>query len=137
MSTSPKTTMPAGDQAHDYRIKYPTSDRRPMGETDLHRQDMFDLIESLKFFYRTQHVYGLADGQLVRIEPVNGRLPSDELGLYLEQHGNELRLFDPRTEKWIPTHAEAREQAETAWHQAEEARQQAEAARQKAQAEHV
>src|SRR5262245_59945006 len=41
--------------------------------------------------------YRLKAGQYVPIEPINDRLPSDELRLHLERHGNELRLFDPKT----------------------------------------
>lgn len=33
-------------------IDYPTSDGEPMGETDLHRQMMIDLIEALRLYYR-------------------------------------------------------------------------------------
>lgn len=33
-------------------IDYPTSDGEPMGETDLHRQMMVDLIEALRHYYR-------------------------------------------------------------------------------------
>ncbi len=33
-------------------IDYPTSDGEPMGETDLHRQMMVDLIEALRLYYR-------------------------------------------------------------------------------------
>ena len=29
-------------------VDYPTSDGRPMGETDLHRQDMVDVIQTLQ-----------------------------------------------------------------------------------------
>lgn len=38
-------------------IVYPTTDGRPMGETDLHRNIMFASIESLKLHHRGQHVY--------------------------------------------------------------------------------
>ena len=38
-------------------IEYPTSDGRPMGETDLHRAIMFESIESLKQYYDSQKVY--------------------------------------------------------------------------------
>ena len=228
MATIPETLLTV-DPAYDYRIKYPTSDGRPMGETDLHRQDMFDLIESLKLFYAGQRVYvsgnllicykpaskrkhvapdvfvvkgidthprdnyilweedkgpdvvievssestreedlddkyelyrdvlkvpeyflfdprseflkpplqgyRLIDGRYVRIEPVNGRLPSEELGLHLEQDGGELRLWNPQTGKWIPTLDEAREHAEQARKQEEQARIQEEQARIRAEAE--
>src|SRR5271165_5376443 len=42
MATVPRT---ATDQDQD--IAYPTRDRRPMGETDLHRNKMWDVIETL------------------------------------------------------------------------------------------
>ena len=226
MATIPKSLLEV-DPHYDYRIKYPTSDGRPMGETDLHRQDMFDLIESLKLFYQGQRVYvsgnllicyrpgnrrkhvspdvfvvkdidphprdnyilweegkapevvievtsestreedmddkyvlyrdvlkvreyflfdpraeflnpplqgyRLVGGDYVRIEPMNGRLPSEVLGLHLEQDGGELRLWDPKTGKWIPTPNEAREQADTDRRQADAARQQADAARKEAE----
>ena len=38
-------------------IDYPTSDGRPMGETDLHRNIMFAAIETLKLHYTAQQVY--------------------------------------------------------------------------------
>jgi Uma2 family endonuclease len=192
-----------------------------MGETDIHRQDMFDLIESLKLHYAGQRVYvsgnllicykptnkrkhvapdvfvvkdidprlrenyllweegkgpdvaievtsestkeedldekyelyrdvlkvreyflfdprdeflkpplqgyRLVDGRYIRIEVVNGRLPSEELGLHLERDGDELRLWNPNTGKWIPTPDEARAQAEAARKQEERARIRAEA----------
>jgi Uma2 family endonuclease len=41
MATTPRTS------AHR-EVDYPTSDGRPMAETDLHRQDMVDLIETLQ-----------------------------------------------------------------------------------------
>jgi Uma2 family endonuclease len=36
---------------------YPTSDGRPMGESDLHRALMADLIETLMRFYKGEQVY--------------------------------------------------------------------------------
>jgi Uma2 family endonuclease len=36
---------------------YPTRDGRPMGETDWHRNVMFDMIETLKAWYGDQQVY--------------------------------------------------------------------------------
>jgi hypothetical protein len=78
--------------------------------------------------------YRLIDGQYVRIEPVDGRLPSEILGLHLEANGKELRLYDPATGKWLPTPQEALERAEAARQQAEAAQQQAEAAQQQAEA---
>jgi Uma2 family endonuclease len=39
------------------RSAYPTSDGRPMGETDLHRLDMIDSIETLELYFLGQPVY--------------------------------------------------------------------------------
>src|SRR3954452_8975828 len=41
MATTPRTSA-------DRKVDYPTSDGRPMAETDLHRQDMMDLITTLQ-----------------------------------------------------------------------------------------
>jgi hypothetical protein len=60
----------------------------------------------------------LVDGQYIRIQPVDGRLPSEVLGLHLEMHGKELRLYDPKTGRWLPTRSEVIEQAEAARQQA-------------------
>jgi Uma2 family endonuclease len=90
--------------------------------------------------------YRLVGGLYVPIEPVEGRLPSAVLGLHLERSGEDLRLFDPKTRKWLPTpreRAEAERQRADAEHQraerearhAESERQRAEAASQRAESE--
>jgi Uma2 family endonuclease len=71
--------------------------------------------------------FRLRHGKYVPIKPVEGRLPSQVLGLHLERDGDRLRLYDPRTEEWLPTPAEAAEQAEAARVQEARARQRAEA----------
>ena len=50
--------------------------------------------------------FRLADGLYQPIAAVNGRLPSEVLGLHLERSGDQLRLFDPRTGHWVPTSRE-------------------------------
>jgi Uma2 family endonuclease len=47
--------------------------------------------------------YRLRGGDYHTIHPVNGRLPSQVLGLHLERDGQDLRLYDPTTGKWVPT----------------------------------
>ncbi|HYV36829.1 MAG TPA: Uma2 family endonuclease [Gemmataceae bacterium] len=184
------------------RIEYPTSDGKPMAETDLHRNLMIDVIQELEAWYadapmtyvtgnlllfyeegnKRKHIapdvfvvhgipkrkrlyylmweegkgpdaaieltskttrkedtdkkhvlyrdvlkvseyflfdptgdylnprlqgFRLENGDYRRIEPVNGRLPSEVLGLHLEQDGDQLRLWDPKTGKWLPTKEEA------------------------------
>jgi Uma2 family endonuclease len=55
--------------------------------------------------------FRLVAGEYVRIEPVDGRLPSEVLGLHLEQVGDQLRLFDPVTGTHLPTRTENRDNA--------------------------
>src|SRR4051794_18711575 len=217
-------------------VDYPTSDGKPMAETDLHRQDMVDVIDTLAdryadeadvyvtgnllLFYeegnRRKHLspdvfvvrgvpklpprdyyllwkegrspdavieitskttrredqnkklliyrdilkvleyfqfdptedylkpplqgFRLVGGEYLRIEPVEGRLPSEVLGLHLERDGSELRLYDPvlgvrlltpREQRDVQRREanEARARAEVARTRAEEARTRAEEAR--------
>lgn len=51
---------------------YPTRDGRPMGETDLHRRIMFDLINRLERHYAGQQVY-VSGNLLLFYEPGNKR----------------------------------------------------------------
>jgi Uma2 family endonuclease len=53
-------------------IDYPTSDGRPMGETDLHRSVMVDAIDTLKLHYAGQLVY-VTGNILVYYRPGNRR----------------------------------------------------------------
>jgi Uma2 family endonuclease len=71
--------------------------------------------------------YRLEQGVYVRIEPVDGRLPSVVLSLHLERHDTELRLVDPATGQWLPTPGERLEQVEADRLREQAARQQAEA----------
>ena len=45
--------------------------------------------------------YRLDNGAYVHILPVEGRLPSAVVGLHLERHGDELKLYDPATGQWL------------------------------------
>jgi Uma2 family endonuclease len=56
--------------------------------------------------------YRLRQGVYHKIRPVQGRLPSQVLGLHLEQNGKELRLYNPATDRWLPTPAEQLAQVE-------------------------
>ena len=51
----------------------------------------------------------LRGGRYVTIRPVEGRLPSQVLGVHLERDGEQLRLFDPATGEHLMTRAEAAE----------------------------
>jgi len=65
--------------------------------------------------------YRLRAGQYVHIQPKDGRLPSQLLGLHLERDGSSLRLWNPATGDWVAKTAE-REDAERQRADAESAR---------------
>jgi len=71
--------------------------------------------------------YRLRAGQYHAIRAVGGRLPSRALGLHLERDGEELRLYDPVAQGWLPTPEELVIQAEAARQQSEAALREAEA----------
>ena len=77
--------------------------------------------------------FRLVGGEYLPIEPVAGRLPSQVVGLHLERDGEKLRLFDPTTNKRLPTRLEARKAAERL---AENAHRLAENAHRRAEDEH-
>ncbi len=79
--------------------------------------------------------YRLEEGQYASIAAVEGRLPSEVVGLHLERHGTDLRLYDPSARRWLPTPEEVIDQTEAARQQAETERQREQAARQQAEAE--
>jgi len=57
--------------------------------------------------------YRLVRGRYKAISAVQDRLPSKVLGLHLEGHGRDLRLYDPASERWLPTPEERAVQAES------------------------
>jgi hypothetical protein len=52
--------------------------------------------------------FRLQNGDYVPMLAVSGRLRSEVLGLHFEAHGEDLRLYDPATGRWLPTAFEAR-----------------------------
>jgi Uma2 family endonuclease len=53
--------------------------------------------------------YRLDDGQYVQLEVIQGRVRSDVLGLELVDTGKTLRLYDPQTDRFLPTPGEEAE----------------------------
>jgi len=67
---TPTTAVTTAPRSAD--IVYPTTDGKPMGETDLHRNIMFASIESLKLHYAGQPVY-VSGNILLFYQPGNRR----------------------------------------------------------------
>ncbi len=75
--------------------------------------EYFCLTRSVITSGRHWRGYRLRRDKYVPIRPVRGRLPSKVLGLRLERHGSELRLFNPSTGEWLPTFQERAGKVET------------------------
>lgn len=72
-------------------------------ELKVHEHFLFDPRSYLK---PPLQGYRRVEGRYEAIASVDGRLPSEILGLHLERHGQQLRLYDPTTGQWLPTHSE-------------------------------
>jgi Uma2 family endonuclease len=70
MATTPRSSARRG---RDRAIEYPTSDGRPMAETDIHRQDMVDLIDMLRDHYEGDPDVYVSGNLLVFYEEGNPR----------------------------------------------------------------
>ena len=70
--------------------------------------------------------YRLVNGEYQRIEPVDGRLPSEVLGLHLEAEGIVVRLFNPATGRRLLTRLERIEHEQEALRLEQQARREAE-----------
>ncbi|HET6882229.1 MAG TPA: Uma2 family endonuclease [Pirellulales bacterium] len=72
-------------------------------------QDQMPVSEYFLFDPRSEYLdpplqgHRLRDGKYAPIEMVEGRLPSEVLGLHLERDGEWLRFYDPATDCWLPT----------------------------------
>lgn len=74
-------------------IDYPTSDGEPMGETDLHRDMMMDLIEALKEHYRRQPNVYVSGNLLLYYEEGNPNAHLSPDVLVTTGISNERRLY--------------------------------------------
>ncbi|HET6880632.1 MAG TPA: Uma2 family endonuclease [Pirellulales bacterium] len=77
----------------------------------------------------------LREGKYFPIEMVNGRLPSEVLGLHLQRDGEWLRFYNPATGHWLPTSEELLLEAQAERERAEAERERAEAERERAEEE--
>jgi Uma2 family endonuclease len=79
-------------------------------------RDVLQVAEYLQFDPTEDYLnpplqgFRLVAGEYQPIEPTNGRIPSQALGLHLERDGTKLRLFDPVTGRRLLTSAERAEE---------------------------
>ena len=55
-----------------------------------------------EYLVPAQKLFRLKSGDYEPVEPVDGRLPSEVLGLHFERDGMRLRLWVPATQSWLP-----------------------------------
>jgi len=122
-----------------------TTTKRSLYRSKLGVQEyfLFDPLED----YLTPSFQGFrrVGNRFVQIRAVDGRLPSQVLGLHLGRDGKRLRIYNPTTGQWLLTRAEAaeaeaaaeRRRTEAAEARAEAERIQKEAERQRAEEERI
>lgn len=69
---------------------------------------LFDPYE--EYLDPPEQMFRLVNGVFVPVDAVDGRLPSEVLGLHLERRGRYLRFYDPGTGLFLPTPAEIEQQ---------------------------
>ncbi len=119
-------------------VASPSTFSRDMGR----KKDLYASVLKVKEYYIYDPLgeivpsfigYQLIDGVYQEINFVNERLSSAVLGLELGEHGNELRLYDPKTSQWLQTPPERAENAETRAENAETRAQEEASARRNAE----
>ncbi len=116
-------------------VTSPSTRRQDKGKKFRIYQDDLKVLEYFLFDPLDEYLdpvlqgYRLVEGSYQRIEPVDGRLPSEVLGLHLEADGLVVRLFNPTTGQRLLNRLERldrerdiREMLETARQTAENAR---------------
>ncbi len=83
-------------------IEYPESDGKPMGETDLHRNWIIQLIELLKYRDRDQQVYVSGDRLVNDVEGVPDRFVVPDVFVVLDCDPSERRTYKIREEPSAP-----------------------------------
>lgn len=85
-------TIPISPQSFDADdlSEYSTGDGKPLAETPIHRDNLLQ-------------GYRLRGGVYIPIESVDGRLPSEQLGLELERDGEWLKYYAPARGRWLPS----------------------------------
>lgn len=86
------------------RVKYPTSDGKPMAETELHQRVMFDLIQRLKAWAAIQQRVHAAGNVLVYFEEGNPRRHlSPDAFVAFRVSNHERETFQTWVEKAVPS----------------------------------
>jgi Uma2 family endonuclease len=83
-------------------IEYPESDGKPMGETDLHRDWMFRLLEIFRQRYREQQVYIASDLLVYYEEGTPSRFVVPDCFVVLDCNPGRRRTFQTWNEKRVP-----------------------------------
>ena len=89
-----------------------TDTKLPLYESTLKVPEYFLFDPTGDYLKPRLQGYRLVNGQYVRLEIVNDRLHSEQLGLDLVQEGENLRLFDPLRQNFLLTSLEQAHRAE-------------------------
>lgn len=80
--------------------------KRPLYEQELRVPEYFQFDPTGDYLNPRLQGFRLEEGRYVPLEVVEGRLHSQTLGLDLVQQGDWLRIWDPKSGRWLPTRME-------------------------------
>lgn len=112
-------------------------DKMYLYKTELRVREYFLFDPRGEYLDPSLQGYRLKGGDYLPIEMVDGRLPSEVLGLQLERGGENLRFYDPTNDCWLPTPDEREEALEAERDRERNERAMAEAERARAESERV
>lgn len=98
-----------------------TDTKLPLYEQTLKTPEYFLFDPTGDYLRPRLQGYRLENGRYVRLELVNSRLHSEQLGLDLVQDGEQLRLYDPAKGEFLPTALEQAERLEAEARRAKDA----------------
>ena len=85
-----------------YKVEYPESDGKPMGETDLHRDWMIRILDILRYRYRGQRVYVASDLLVYYEEGAPNRFVVPDVFLVKDCVPGRRRTFKTWEEQRVP-----------------------------------
>lgn len=120
-----------------------TTRREDQGKKRIIYRDVLKVLEYFQFDPTADYLdpplqgFRLLAGDYVPIEPVNGRIPSQVLGLHFDREGQKLRMYNPATGTRLLTRLEkqqlAQSEAQAAQREAQAAQREAEEALRRAE----
>lgn len=108
----PRRTFKLWEEKHAPEVVFEISSRQTWGDDLQRKWRLYEQIGVREYFifdpeydylFEPLVAYRLEENEYVQLEIVDGRVGSEALGLELVDTGETLRLYNPQTERFLPT----------------------------------